>query len=71
MKSEINDLEAEILRQQKKCEHLESMVKANDNTPRRTELCRRLIHESPAPETPITPVLEEVHKEVVVFNLFN
>lgn len=64
MKSEITDLEAEIIRLQKKCQHLESMVQIKDSTPRRTEVRRRLIHESPAPELPITPVLEEVHKEV-------
>lgn len=64
MKSEITDLEAEIVRLQKKCENLESIVQTNDNTPRRTELRQRLIHESPAPEMPITSGLEETHKMV-------
>ncbi|VVC42025.1 Hypothetical protein CINCED_3A008925 [Cinara cedri] len=61
LKSEISDLEAEIVRLKKKCEHLES-IQANDNTPRRNEIRKRLIHESPAPEMLNTPVLEEVHK---------
>lgn len=65
LKSEISDLEAEIIRLQKKCENLESMVLENDFTPRRKELCKRLIHESPAPEMPITPTLE-LHKTVFV-----
>ncbi|XP_025207762.1 E3 ubiquitin-protein ligase TRAIP-like isoform X1 [Melanaphis sacchari] len=59
LKSEITDLEAEIVRLQKKCENLESLVQANDNTPRRTEICKRIIHESPAPELTVTPVLEK------------
>lgn len=62
LKSEITDLEAEIVRLQKKCENLESLVQAKDNTPRRTELCKRIIHESPAPELTVTPSLEKVHK---------
>lgn len=66
LKLEISDLEAEIKRFQKKCEHLESMIQANDNTPRRTELRKRLIHESPAPEMPNTPVAEETLKVVLV-----
>lgn len=65
MKSEITDLEAEIIRLQKKCENLNSMVQANDNTPRRTELRKRLIHESPAPEIACTPIAEEVHTIMV------
>jgi len=60
LKSEIVDLEAEISRLKKKCEHLESMIQINGNTPTRIELCKRLIHESPAPELPITPKLEDV-----------
>lgn len=63
LKSEITDLEAEIVRLQKKCENLESMIQANDNTPRRTELRKRIIHESPAPEIQITNT-SEVHKLV-------
>lgn len=66
MKSEITDLEAEIIKLKKKCEHLSSMVQANDDTPRRTELRKRLIHESPAPEMAGTPVSEEVHKIMVI-----
>jgi len=62
LKSEITDLEAEIVRLQKKCANLESLVQANDNTPRRTELCKRIIHESPAPELTVTPSLEKVYK---------
>lgn len=64
LKSEITDLETEIVRLKKKCEHLESMVHSNDSTPRRTEMRKRLIHESPAPEMPNTPILEEPHKMV-------
>jgi len=62
LKSEITDLEAEIVRLQKKCENLESLVQAKDNTPRRTELCKRIIHESPAPELTVTPSLDKVHE---------
>lgn len=62
LKSEITDLEAEIVRLQKKCENLESLIQANDNTPRRTELRKRIIYESPAPDLSITPSLEKVHK---------
>jgi hypothetical protein len=40
------------------------MIQANDNTPRRTELRKRIIHESPAPEIQITTGSEEVHKLV-------
>ncbi|XP_026807605.1 E3 ubiquitin-protein ligase TRAIP-like isoform X1 [Rhopalosiphum maidis] len=64
LKSEITDLEAEIVRLQKKCANLESLVQANDNTPRRTELCKRIIHESPAPELTVTPSLEKVYKGI-------
>lgn len=67
MKSEITDLEAEILRLKKKCEHLESIVHLNDSTPRRTEVFKRLMHESPAPEMPNTPILEEVQKVVKLY----
>lgn len=66
LKSEITDLEAEIVRLQKKCENLESMIQANDNTPRRTELRKRIIHESPAPEIPISHGSEEIHKLVPI-----
>lgn len=66
MKSEITDLEADIVRLQKKCEHLESMIQVHDGTPRRTELRKRLIHESPAPEIPTTPTQDEVHKVVII-----
>lgn len=62
LKSEITDLEAEIVRLQKKCENLESLVQAKDNTPRRTELCKRIIHESPAPELTVTPNSDKVHE---------
>ncbi|XP_025405959.1 E3 ubiquitin-protein ligase TRAIP isoform X2 [Sipha flava] len=65
LKSEITDLEAEIVRLQKKCENLESMIQANDNTPRRTELRKRIIHESPAPEIQITTGSEEGLKTTV------
>lgn len=61
LKSETSDLETEIIRLQKKCEHLESMVQANDSTPRRNEIRKRCVHESPAPEMPTTPIIEEVH----------
>lgn len=64
LKSEITDLETEIVRLQKKCENLESMIQVNDITPRRTELRKRIIHESPAPDMPKSPCLEEVHKLV-------
>jgi len=69
LKSEITDLEAEIVRLQKKCENLESLVQANDNTPRRTELRKRIIHESPAPELTITPSLEKVPKVISIVYL--
>lgn len=66
MKSEITDLEAEIIKLKKKCEHLELVVQTNDTcTPRRTELRKRILHESPAPEIPTSPFPEEVNK----FNL--
>lgn len=68
LKSETTDLEADIVRLQKKCENLESMVQVHDDTPRRTELRKRLIHESPAPEIPTTPTLNEVHKVVITIN---
>lgn len=71
MKLEIVDLEAEIKRLKKKCEHLESIVQVNDNTPRRTELRKRLIHESPAPEMSNTPVAEETFKVVLVIYYCN
>ncbi|XP_001948454.2 E3 ubiquitin-protein ligase TRAIP [Acyrthosiphon pisum] len=65
LKSEITDLEAEIVRLQKKCENLESLVQANDDTPRRTELRKRIIYESPAPDLSITPSLEKGLKTVI------
>lgn len=40
------------------------MVKASDNTPRRAELHKRLIHESPAPEMSITPT-SEVYRVII------
>lgn len=43
------------------------MIQANDNTPRRTELRKRLIHESPAPEMINTQTLEEVHKLIIIY----
>ncbi|XP_050425407.1 E3 ubiquitin-protein ligase TRAIP-like [Adelges cooleyi] len=64
LKSEVTDLEAEITRLQKKCGHLESMIH-NGETPRRTELRRRFIHESPAPEITITPVADKLQNEDV------
>lgn len=67
LKSEITDLEAEILRLQKKCKTLEALVQANDNTPRRTELHKRIIHESPAPEVTVTQSLEKVHVMFVIY----
>lgn len=75
MKSEITDLEAENIRLQKKCEYLNSMVQVNDDTPRRTELRKRIILESPAPEISRTPVSLKVHKimldtiNILVFKL--
>jgi len=43
-------------------------VQANDNTPRRTELHKRIIHESPAPES-ITPSSEKVYKVISIIYL--
>ncbi|XP_050525112.1 E3 ubiquitin-protein ligase TRAIP-like isoform X2 [Daktulosphaira vitifoliae] len=64
LKSEISDLETEISRLQKKCSHLESMAQSSD-TPKRAELRRRFIHESPTPEFPVTPVAEEPAEGIV------
>lgn len=61
-----SDLESEIVKLRKKCGQLESMVQGNDSTPRRKELCKRLIHESPAPELPTTPIVEEVHFQILI-----
>jgi len=69
LKSEITDLEAEVVRLQNKCEKLESLVQANDNTPRRTELRNRIIHESPAPELSISPSSEKVYKVISIIYL--
>lgn len=44
------------------------MVKANDITPRRAELRKRLIHESPAPEMPNTPISEVyIFRVMIIF----
>ena len=61
LESGIIDFEAEIERLQKKCENLKSLVQANDDTPRRTELRKRIIYENPALDLSITPSLEKVH----------
>jgi len=61
LKSEITDLEAEIVRLQNKCENLESLVQSNGDTLRRTKLSKRIIYKSPASDLSITPSLEKVH----------
>ncbi|XP_029348344.1 nucleoporin nup211-like isoform X1 [Acyrthosiphon pisum] len=65
LESGITDFEAEIERLQKKCENLKSLVQANDDTPRRTELRKRIIYENPALDLSITPSLEKGLKTVI------
>ncbi|XP_016660561.1 E3 ubiquitin-protein ligase TRAIP-like [Acyrthosiphon pisum] len=65
LKSGITDFEADIERLQKKCENLKSLVQANDDTPRRTELRKRIVYESPALDLSITPSLEKGSKTVI------
>ncbi|CAI6364145.1 unnamed protein product [Macrosiphum euphorbiae] len=65
LKSEITDLEAEIVRLQNKCENLGSLVQANGDTPRRTKLSKRIIYKSPASDLSITPSLEKGLKTVI------